>query len=285
MRVKMIVNLIDVDGITFPNLALMKISSYHKQKGDEVDWHDPLFSQPDLCYASKLFTYTNDYDYFPSCKVIKGGTGYDVKSKLPEEIEQCDPDYTIYNKDFSLQLFSRGCIRKCKFCVVPEKEGCLRPVKPMEINPNGQYVEILDNNFFANPEWKKSVDWIINNGQPVNIHGIDIRIMTKDHADALNEMKHLNYIKIAWDNPKHNMLAKLLEITDWIKAYKFLCYVLIGYDSTPLEDLYRVEALRMLGICPFVMPYDKNDDYQKRFARWVNRHAIFKAVAWEDYNR
>ncbi len=79
------------------------------------------------------------------------------------------------------------------------------------------------------------------------------------------------------------MLKGLERLTRYIKPYKVMCYVLIGFQSTETEDLYRVETLRKLKIDPFVMPYNKNDPYQKRFARWVNHKAIFKSVPWEMY--
>lgn len=164
-----------------------------------------------------------------------------------------------------------------------EKEGDIKPVEPMSLNPKSSRIEVLDNNFFANPEWKSAINQLLKWNHPVNFHGIDARIMTEEQAYYLNKLKHFKRIHIAWDNPRENLALKLKEITNWIKPYKLMCYVLIGYWSTPEEDLYRVEKLREIGIDPFVMPYDKTDRYQKRFARWVNHKAIFKTVKWEDY--
>lgn len=279
------VRLVDVDS-KMANIALMKISSYHKKRNDDVDWYNPIIdSKVDVIYCAKVFSFTDDYMYCSADKVIKGGTGYDVSSKLPEEIESIkNLDYSIYpDCDYSMQFFSRGCIRNCPFCIVREKEGYIRPVEPMNLNPKGKHIEVLDNNFFANPEWKTAIDQLLKWNQPVNFHGIDARIMTEEHAYYLNKLKHYKQIHIAWDNPKENLLPKLKEITKWIKPYKLMCYVLIGYWSTEEEDLYRVERLRELGIDPFVMPYNKMDPYQQAFARWVNHKAIFKSVKWEEY--
>jgi hypothetical protein len=279
------VSLIDVDS-RMPNLALMKISAYHKNKGDLVKWLDPLFDKPDIVYASKIFNFTPDFHYQINCEFIKGGTGYDIKKKLPNEIESQNPDYSIYpNCDYSIQFFSRGCIRKCPFCLVPQKEGGIQSVKAMQLNPVGKSIEVFDNNFFANHKWKNAIKLIRGCGQPVNLHGVDARILTKEHADALNSIKHSKQIHIAWDNPKINLLPKLKEITSWIKPYKLMCYVLIGFDSTPEEDLYRVMKIRELKIDPFVMPYDKANKYQNSFARWVNHKAVFKTVKWENYKK
>lgn len=117
------IGLIDVDGHNFPNLALMKISAYHKSIGDNVEWANPLFDDYDRVYKSKVFTFTNDnYDIY-NCEVIKGGTGYDIQSRLPIEIDAMQPDYSIYGiKDVSYGFLTRGCPNKCKWCIVPIKD-------------------------------------------------------------------------------------------------------------------------------------------------------------------
>jgi len=278
------IGLVDVDG-KMPNIALMKISAWHKAQGDSIEWFDPLISRVDKVYGSKLFNFTPDYGYYPDGSV-KGGTGYDLKTELPEEIETWTlPDYSIYPTcDYSVQLFSRGCIRECKFCVVPEKEGGIRAVPAMYLNPKGNRIEVLDNNFFANPRWRDAVTCLAEINQPVNMHGVDVRLMTEEHADALNSLRHYKRIHIAWDDPAADLCPKLRKVATWIKPYKLMCYVLIGYGSTQEQDMWRVESLREIGIDPFVMPFDKSKNYQKRFARWVNMKAIFKSVAWKDYN-
>lgn len=277
------IGVIDLDG-KYPNIALMKVSSYYKQLGCEVE--HATIGYYDKLYISKLFNFTqeNDCRLITSSEIHKGGTGYDIEKRLPIEIEQCDPDYTIYPQcNFSLQFFSRGCIRNCPFCVVRRKEGYIMPVKPMKLNPKGNHIEVLDNNFFANPEWRSAIDYLLKINQPVNFHGVDVRIMNEEQAFWLNKLKHIKQIHIAWDFPKIDLVPQITEMTKHIKPYKIMCYVLIGYNSTPEEDLYRVEKLRELKIDPFVMPYDKSDPYQRNFARWVNHKAIFKTVKWKDY--
>ena len=271
-----------------PNIAIMQIAAYHKRQGHNVDWYNPLFDHNDtnILYESQLFNFTDPYLYYPeNAKIIKGGTGIDITKQLPPEIENIrDLDYSLYpDCDYSMQFYSRGCIRNCSFCVVRKKEGFIKSVKPYKLNPKGQHIEILDNNFFANPDWRNAVDDILSTGQKINLHGVDVRIIDKEQAAALNTLKHTGYIHIAWDFPKMDLRPQLEKVTKWIKPYKLMCYVLIGYNSTPDEDLYRVETLRDLGIAPFVMPYNKFNKYQKKFARWVNHKAIFKTVKWEDY--
>ena len=267
------------------NSAMMRVSSYHKKRGDQVEMYSPFFhSEYDKIYVFSLFKFTPKEGVDDSVMVC-GGTGFGLDNRLPPEIEQEEYDWSLYpGCDFSIIWFSVGCIRSCPFCVVRQKEGRIRPVKPKNLNPKGQYIKVMDNNFFANPEWTDAIKQLKEWKQSVDFQGVDVRIITEEQAIALNSLKHKKCIKIAWDNPKDDLLPKIKELTKFIKPYKLMCYVLIGYWSTPEEDLYRVEELRKLKVMPFVMPFNKSDLYQKKFARWVNHKAIFKTVAWRDYN-
>lgn len=164
------IGLIDVDGHNFPNFALMRASAYHKAIGDQVEWATP-FNRYDKVMASKVFTFTPDFNYLTlQADIIeKGGTGYDIQKNLPFEITKSTlMDYSLYPQyKFSIQFFSRGCIRKCPFCLVREKEGYIQSVEPVDLNPKGKWIEVLDNNFFANPNWKEAVDYLIKANQAV----------------------------------------------------------------------------------------------------------------------
>lgn len=272
------------------NTAMMQVSMYHKLKGDIVLLYDPEKHQEyDKVYGFSMFEFTDKR--YVSEDMICGGTGFDIKTKLPKEIEECDYDWSLYSDcDYSIVWFSRGCVRDCSFCVVRQKEGYICPVEPKNLNPNGTYIKITDNNFFANPKWKEAIEkikeWQHRFNQKVEFQtGIDARALTEEQANALNSLKYKKQIKIAWDNPKDDLEPKLKQIIEWIRPYKLMCFVLIGYNSTPEEDLHRVETLRKLKIDPFAMPYDKTDRYQKDFARWVNHKAIFKSVKWKDYKK
>lgn len=286
------IGLIDVDGHGYPNLALMKISAFHKAKGDVVEWADPLFGEYNRVYKSKIFTFSPDNTDCYNCEVLTGGTGYDIASKLPQEIEAITaPDYSIYPQfNFSLQFFSRGCIRKCPFCLVRDKEGYIAPVEPLQLNPRGTHIEVLDNNFFANPDWKAAIDWLLRTGQKVNLHGVDIRIMDEEQAYSLNKLMLRQNIHIAWDLPQLDLTAKLREVTKYIKPYKLTCYVLIGFNSTPEEDLYRLRRLKELRITPFVQPYRDFENkrtptqYEKDIARWANIRSFFKSFDFLEFS-
>lgn len=285
------VRLIDIDS-KIPNLALMKISTYHKQKGDDVDWYNLMFDRDDtdLCYASKIFTFTSDYLYFPNCEIIKGGTGYDIKSKLPIEIETIEElDYSLYpDCDYSIIFTSRGCVRNCDFCLVREKEGLVKQVKPPKLNPKGKWIMLLDNNFFACKEWRENISWLKEVNQPIDFsQGIDLRLLTIEQCEVLATLK-IKTIHCAWDDysDKDIILPKLKLLCEYVKPYKITCYVLVGYKQKDIvnEDLERVDTLRKLNINPFAMGYIdfKNSNYEKSqsvkdFCRWVNMKATFKS--------
>ena len=284
------IGLVDVDGHRFPNLALMRLSAWHKAQGDVVEWADPMFGAYDRVYKSKIFTFTPD-DAVPwDCEVVKGGTGYDVRSRLPEEVERSTAmDYTLYPQyGFSVQFLSRGCIRHCPFCLVHDKEGAIHPVEPLQLNPNGKHIEVLDNNFFANPEWRSAVDYLLATKQKVNLHGVDIRIMDEEQAYWLNKLPLYGNIHIAWDMPV-DLEPKLREVVRYIKPRKLTCYVLIGYNTTKEFDLHRLAVLKELRITPFVQPYRDFDNrrtppqYEKDLARWANRTVYFKSSEFADF--
>lgn len=286
------VGIVDVDGRNFPNFALMRASAHHKSKGDHVEWAKPA-TRYDLVLASKVFTFSKDYDYSVLCagKIVKGGTGYDIRKTLPCDMESFPGmDYALYPQyPFSVQFFSRGCIRHCPFCLVHEKEGSIRPVEPVNLNPQGKWIEVLDNNFFANPEWRDAVEYLIDAGQPVKLHGVDVRIMNEEQAFWLNRLKLRQNIHIAWDMPDIDLTDRIKEMTRYVKPYKITCYVLVGYNSTIEQDLYRLNTLKRMKIAPFVQPYrDFSNErqpsrYELDLARWANRMWLFKSCDFADY--
>ena len=282
-----------MDGHNFPNFALMRISAWHKAHRDDVEWAMPMFGNYNLVYQSKIFTFTPDQAYFDGiCDVVRGGTGYDIHSHLPMEIEKSDlMDYSIFPQyPFSIQFFSRGCIRRCPFCLVREKEGSIHAVDPVQLNPNGKWIEVLDNNFFANPEWKFAVDYLLKVKQKVNLHGVDVRIMNEEQAYWLNKLPLHKSIHIAWDLPNIDLTDKLREVSRYIKPYKLMCYVLVGFNSTIEQDMYRIERLRELGIKPYIMPYrdfenkSKPSQYARDLAQYVNKPMIFKSCSFAEFS-
>ncbi len=284
------VALIDVDS-KIPNLALMKLSAYHKARGDRVEFFTPLFSRPDLAHVSKVFTDSPDYEYWPDCEIIKGGSGYDMKTELPPEIESLCPDYSLYGIDYAMGFTTRGCIRRCPFCIVPEKEGKIRAVADVYDFWTGQKnLMLMDNNLTAAPDhYERILKQLSREGIRTSFsQGLDIRLIDDHKAALLARVKlwkdkriHFAFDSLDVEPAVRRGMACLLKAGIIPRNISF--YVLIGFDTTPEEDLYRVELLRSLGVSPFVMPYNRKDRYQKIFACWVNRPILFNAVKWEDY--
>ena len=289
--------LFDVDS-AIPNLALMKLSAYHRMKGDLVEPYIPL-EKPyyDEIYASKIFKFSDGSMLDPNTMHI-GGSGWNLEDELPEEVDAMIPDYSLYDYPHNIGFTMRGCRLKCSFCVVPEKEGKPASVSTIDelwTQRDSDFLMLLDNDFFGNPDWAARIEEIKAHNLSVNFsQGLNIRNLKPEQAAAIASLRFRNMsgtkkqVHFAWDDPRHEKLIhKGIQICvdAGIKTYQMAFYVLIGYHSTIEQDLHRVEMLRSYGCDPYVMPYDKSDEYQRRFARWVNHKAIFKSVPWEEYRQ
>jgi len=287
------IGLIDVDGHNFPNLALMKISAYHKAKGDSVEWAIPMLKY-DIVYQSKVFDFTPDENTYIQCEqLIKGGTGYDLKNKLPDEIEMMFPDYSLYNiTDTAYGFLTRGCPRNCPFCIVGEKEG-LKSVQVAELWNfwNGQNeIILLDPNITAFKECDRLFQDLIDSKAWINFsQGLDIRLMTDKKANLLNQMK-VKMLHFAWDNYEFSTYEKLKKFRPLLKydSRKLMVYVLTNFNTTIEQDLERIYKLRELDYGPYVMIYDKQNAPKKirELQRWVNNKFIFRSCErFEDYKK
>lgn len=299
------IGLIDVDGHNFPNLALMRISAYHKARGDEVEWWWTDFIHYDIVYMSKVFSdaYSKDKpEPLNADKVIKGGTGYAIHlregreclenhSDLPPEIESMFPDYTIYPQfDFAVSMTSRGCPRKCPFCHVFAKEGYAHKVAEVADFWNGQtHIEVLDPNITACKDKHDLFMQYKETGATINFNqGIDIRMITEQDIEDLNSMR-IKSLHFAWDNPKDDLadaFKKFAERSVLKNKQKKTVYVLTNFNSTLEEDLYRIYTLRDYGYSPYVMVYNKPSAPQwvKDLQRWCNNFIIFGSCKkFEDY--
>lgn len=287
------VGLIDVDGHNFPNFALMKIASYHRMCGDSVEWALPMYMEYDVVYASKIFTFSSDYNKleYKSLRFVEGGTGYSVTSQLPDYIDKHrGMDYSLYPQyPFSIQFFSRGCFRNCSFCLVREKEGFIHRVEPVDYNPNMKWIEVLDNNFFANEGWKYAMVELQRINLPVTFHGVDVRIINLEQIECLNTLKLKGEVHIAFDAPDVGVESKIEYMVQHFNRNKLACYVLVGNGSTVQDDLYRLNFLKKIGVRPFVQPFRdytnkrKVSQYEKDLARWANRPWIFKTCDFADF--
>ena len=292
------IGLIDVDSHKYPNLALMKISAWHKAKGDTVEWCLPL-SQYDIVYQSKVFdeTYSPDINWTPQAdKIIKGGTGYGLDNKLPETIEHIYPDYSIYDhisKDTAYGFLTRGCPRGCKFCIVAGKEG-RKSYKVADLNEfwRGQkHIELLDPNILASKDHLDLLQQLVDSKAWVNFNqGLDIRFTNEQNIALLNQIK-VKEIHFAWDNPKDDLRPYFERYKQYAKHKPHgqygTVYCLTNFGSTMEEDLYRIYTLRELGYDPYVMIYDKPHAPRevRLLQRWCNNRFIFKSCPrFEDYD-
>ena len=277
----------------FPNLSIMKLSAYHKQLGDHVVFIQGIpttapLEQFDKVYISCIFFQNTeavkDYAAQFSCPVELGGSGVDLKKELPYDIEHILPDYSLYDLDYSLGFTSRGCIRKCGFCVVPEKEGTIRDHALISefLHPDHKKVVLLDNNFQASPRWKETLDFLIEHNLKVNFNqGLDIRLVNEEFAQHIVETHSYNWtfkhrgLHFAFDSMSvEKAVIRGIEILTnaGIRPVDLMFYILVGYDTTFEQDLYRVEVLRELGVKPYIQLYNQVKDRElRRLARWINR--------------
>ena len=291
------IGLIDVDGHNFPNLALMKISAWHKAQGDTVEWFFPM-SHYDKVYMAKVFDFTPDFETVINAdEVIYGGTGYDLQNKLPDEIEHIYPDYSLYGiKNTAYGYLTRGCPRGCGFCIVGKKEG-LKSYKVADISEfwRGQReIKLLDPNLLACKDNIELLQQLIDSGAWIDFtQGLDIRLITEEAIDKIKQLK-IKAIHFAWDYMKYSdviikNLKHFKEATN-IDMRKARVYVLTNYDTTHEEDVYRIYKLKELGYGPYLMIYDKQTAPKrlKQMQRWVNNKFIFRsgqAETFEDYLR
>ncbi|MFA6038396.1 MAG: hypothetical protein WC748_09800 [Legionellales bacterium] len=281
------IGLIDVDGHSnFPNLALMKISAWHKQQNHEVSFCDGLFGgKYDKVYMSKVFTESKHFEQVINCDdIIRGGTGYDLTTDLPAEVELMYPDYSIYNVSSAYGYLTRGCPRGCKFCIVGDKEG-LKSVQVAELPNfwNGQKeIILLDPNLLACKTADKLLQDLINSKAWIDFtQGLDIRFMTDARAELLNQMK-VKMIHFAWDNYEfktYELLKKYRSKLNY-SIKKLAVYVLTNFTTTHEQDLERVYKLKELKYDPYIMIYDKYNapENTRKLQRWVNNKILFGAV-------
>jgi hypothetical protein len=303
------IGLIDVDGHNFPNIPLMKLSAYHKAKGDAVTWYQPLFTgHCDIVYMSKVFSFTPDFEYYIDAdKIIKGGSGYAIQTvngremyrkecdkELPPEIEHIYPDYGLYpelTQETAYGFLTRG----CNFCHVKDKEGRRsRKVADLSEFWRGQKnIVLCDPNLIACREWKDLLQQLIDSKAKININqGIDIRLMTEEKAEMIKRLR-VDSVHFAWDRYEDKdvivpKFKQFKDITGW-KNRKTSVYVLVNYNTTLEQDLERIYTLRDMDYTPYVMIYDKEHtkggDNVRLLQRWVNNKKIFRTTnRFEDYD-
>jgi len=289
------IGLISVDGHSYPNLALMKISAFHKTQGDSVEWANHL-EHYDVVYKSKVFTFTpDDTTHIDAGEIICGGTGYDPKKALRYDVDRMFPDYSLYPYQLHEMygFLTRGCIRKCPWCIVPIKEGNIRPYNDIEEIARGfSRVVLMDNNVLASMHGLRQIEKIIKLKIKVDFNqGLDARIIAQspDIAQLLARVKWLKPLRLAMDSEA--MMEPVRKAVDLLRRYgaspsRFFTYVL----ATELEDTYRrVNFCKSISVDPFVQPFrdftphQVIPQWQVDMARYTNRRAILKSTDFKDY--
>ena len=286
---------VDVDGHNWPNLCLMKLSAYHKGRGDTVEMWRPE-GWYDLVYKSRVFTdtYSKDNIYIANAdQIIRGGTGYGPGPDLPDVVEHQRPDYSLYPQfpDTAYGFLTRGCPRACGFCIVSGKEG-RRSHQVADLSEfwDGQReIKLLDPNLLACPDHEKLILQLADSRAWVDFtQGLDIRLITPDNAALLNRVR-TKMIHFAWDNPNVDLtpdFRRFLELTNIHDFRRLRVYVLVNFNSTHEQDLYRVDTLRAMGFDPYVMIYDRPSAplITRQLQRWVNNKRVFRTVpTFADY--
>lgn len=313
------IGIIDVDGhgkkkkwgaTIYPNIAICKIARYHKQKGDTVEWAIPFFHY-DRIYMSKVFNFSpDDITCYDADEFIRGGTGYDIKSQLPDEIDRTQPDYSIYPNvptDTAYGFLTRGCPNKCPWCVVPRKEGAIRPYMDIdEIAIEGRSkIVLMDNNILAAGDYAvEQLNKIIERGYRVDFNqALDARLVNDEYAKLLAKVKWLDNNRIRFGCDTHNQIEDCERAMEMINSYGFtgqyFLYTMLNDNFSESFDRINHWWLRMREVrekhegrqvYAYAQPYRDPDNphrpipqWQKDMAGWVNKKAHFVAHSFEDF--
>lgn len=313
------IGLVDVDGhakkkkwgaTIYPNLALAKIARYWRNRGGQIEWATPM-KHYDILYMSKVFNFSPDDTFiYHADKIIKGGTGYDPLSQLPEEIDHLQPDYSIYPnipKDTAYGFLTRGCPNKCSWCVVPKKEGKIRPYMDVdEIAIEGRRkLVLMDNNILAAGDYcKEQLHKIIERGYRVDFNqALDARLVTDEIAQLLAKVKWLDNNRIRFGCDTHGQIAECERAMDMINGYGFtgqyFLYTMLTNDFRECYERivywwHRTQETRAAHqghyVYPHAQPYRDPlnpkhtiPQWQKDMAGWVNKKAHFVAHSFEEF--
>lgn len=303
------IGLYDVDGHNFPNLALMKLSAWHKRQGDSVEFVLPL-KHYDKIYVSKVFgdEYSKISDFvLQADEIVYGGTGFaitvengkevyhkDRDPNLPYEIEHICPDYSLYpdlTKGKAFGFLTRGCCNNCDFCIVSKKEGmCSKKVADLSEFWNGQKgIVLLDANILACKDRIELLNQLADSKAKVDFtQGLDARFITEEVAEMLAKIKIMR-VHFAFDFMKNEK-----AIIRGLRIYKeivgtsdrnAIVYILTNFDTTIEEDLYRVNMVQEVGFSPDIRIYRKHTAPQilRDLQRWANNRLLYRSCNFMNY--
>ena len=285
-----------IKGKIFPNYALMKISAWHKAQGDNVEWWNPLKNY-DVVYSSKIFDFTPENPYLPE-NTIRGGTGYadvPIWQQLRQEVDQLFPDYTIYPAcDYAIGYITRGCPNNCRWCVVPSKEGEIKPYRSWRqlIRPDSKKLVLMDNNILASDFGIAQLESLVGSGYAIDLNqGMDARLVDERVAKILAGLKWIKYIRFSCDQQAQiEPIMRTAELLGkyGVKPYRLFIYLLVTAD---IEDaVKRVEALKRLGNITIYAQAERNErqgivpnKMQLEFAQRYVYSGRYRQESWAQY--
>lgn len=285
-----------IKGKIFPNYALMKISAWHKAQGDNVEWWNPPKNY-DVVYSSKIFDFTPENPYLPE-NTIRGGTGYadvPIWQQLRQEVDQLFPDYTIYPAcDYAIGYITRGCPNNCRWCLVPAKEGSIRPYRHWQelVRPDSKKLVLMDNNILASDFGIAELESLVGSGYAIDLNqGMDARLVDERVAKILAGLKWIKYIRFSCDQQAQiEPIMRTAELLGkyGVKPYRLFIYLLVTAD---IEDaVKRVEALKRLGNITIYAQAERNErqgivpnKMQLEFAQRYVYSGRYRLESWAEY--
>ncbi len=258
------------------NLALEKLRAFYAAQGDKVEDYFAL-RHYDKVYCSSIFTFTNK-SIVPE-GAICGGSGFDLTTTLPPKIENINPH-------LNFGFTSRGCIRHCPFCIVPQKEGDIRAVGDLYDLWDGKakLITLYDNNILALPEHFEEI-CIQAIGGELTLdfnQGLDFRLLTPHIVSLLKLIRHKEY-HFSWDFPSYRRgVDRAIDLLQNEEINRCNWYVLVGFNTTFQEDLDRLNHLKERNQNAYVQRYVRDTKYIP-LARWANQHHIFQSMSFEQF--
>ncbi len=319
------IGIIDADlldnGTRHPNLALMKISGFLKEKGHTTNllFNYDSIEEYDKVYLARVFSFTKvPVEVVASPEVIHGGTGFLSEEPflpdLPYEVEHHMPDYHLYDKfienevargikpvkfsdylEYSIGFATRGCFRKCSFCVNQKYDKVFRHAKISEFyDPSRKYIYLWDDNILGYDKWYEVFDELAQTGKSFQFRqGLDLRLMTEDKAKVLTDAKYRGDFIFAFDYLKdQELIEKKLKIWRKYSSKTTKLYLLCAYDSQDVNDIIgvfeRITVLMRYRCLPYIMRYNdyKNSEFEGMYinlARWCNQPNFFKKKSFREY--
>ncbi len=277
----------------YPNYALMKISAWHKAQGHRVEWWTPLESF-DRVYSSKVFDFTPENPYLPP-DTIKGGTGYGLFGELPPEVDAMFPDYSLYPScDYALGYITRGCPNHCRWCIVPHKEGGIRPYRTWRelVRKDTDKLVLMDNNILACDYGVEQLANMTGNGYRIDLNqGMDARLVTPEVAGILSRLSWIHYLRFSCDSDGQiDPILRSCELLAerGVKPYRVFVYLLVTADLD--SAVRRVEALKKLRGISLYAQAERNEalgirpnKMQLEFTQRYIYSGCYRQETWKKY--